>query len=409
MILASTCRARPEPWAQNEDIVMTIRRWSTTTRAVVIVIVLVLLAVFLIEIQPLIGPLILAGMLAYTLNLAVRLVTRRTPLSRKWAINLFYFLLVAIIIATPSTLVPIAVGQWETLTGQLHTVNQRLQEFIQTPLVVAGLELPLDQMFSDLTAVSTDFGSAFEGALAVVETTSLNLIRLVIIIVTGYYLLMDWRGLKDWLLRLLPQAERSDADRLIGELDLVWRAYMQGTLALGLIMAVLFIIVGYAIGLPGAVAVGIATGLLSMIPEIGPWIAGAIAVLIAFFAGSNFLPISNFWFAVLVAGIYLLVTQVKSLWLRPRVMRRFMHMNTGLVFLAIIAATLLQGILAALVVLPILATIGVLGRYIRARLLDLDPWPGDAPVAQAAIPFPEETAEDETGEVDAGAPTLDQS
>jgi predicted PurR-regulated permease PerM len=346
-------------------------------------------------------------MLAYTLNLAVRFVTHRTRLSRKWAVNLFYFVLVAIIIATPSTLVPIAVGQWQTLTGQLQTVSQRLQEFIQTPLIIAGLELPLDQMFSDLTAFSTNFGSAFESALAVVETTSLNLIRLAIIIVTGYYLLMDWPGLKDWLLRLLPEAERDDADRLFGEVDLVWRAYMQGTLALGLIMAVLFIIVGYAIGLPGAVAVGIATGILSMIPEIGPWIAGVIAVLIAFFAGSNFLPISNFWFAALVAGIYLLVTQVKSLWLRPRVMRRFMHMNTGLVFLAIIAAALLQGILAALVILPILATIGVIGRYIRARLLDLDPWPAAALISHAeTLPAGDMAPAQEAAEDDAPTPTL---
>jgi predicted PurR-regulated permease PerM len=388
---------------------MPVRRWSTITRSVVIVIVLVLLAVFVHEIQPLIAPLMLAGMLAYTLNLAVRYVTRRTPLSRKLTVNLFYFLLVAIIIATPSTLVPIVVSQWQALTGQLHTVSQQLQEFIQTPLIVGGVELPLQQMFSDLTAVTTDFSSAFDSALAVVETTSLNLIRLVIIIVTGYYLLMDWPGLKAWLLRLMPDAEREDTDRLINELDLVWRAYMQGTLALGLIMAVLFTVVGYTIGLPGAVAVGITTGVLSMIPELGPWIAGAIAILIAFFAGSNYLPISNFWFAVLVAGIYLLVTQVKSLWLRPRVMRRFMHMNTGLVFLAIIAAALLEGILAALVVLPVLATIGVLGRYLRARLLDLDPWPGDALASAMPASLPEVTAAGASDEAEAPAPTLDRS
>jgi hypothetical protein len=36
---------------------------------------------------------------------------------------------------------------------------------------------------------------------------------------------------------------------------------------------------------------------------------------------------------------------------------------------------MLQGILAALVILPILATVGLLGRYVRARLLHLEPWP----------------------------------
>ena len=209
------------------------------------------------------------------------------------------------------------------------------------------------------------------------ETTSVNLVRLLIIIVVSYYLLMDWQGLKKWLLAILPKVGRVDADRLISEIDRVWRAYMQGTLALMLIMGILFIFIGLAIGLPGAVAIGILTGFLSMIPEIGPWISGLIAVSIAFFAGSNHLPISNVWFAIVVAAIYIIVTQVKAIWLRPQVMGRFMHMNTGLVFLAIIAAVVLQGILAALVVLPILASLGVLGRYTRARLLNLEPWPAE--------------------------------
>jgi predicted PurR-regulated permease PerM len=88
--------------------------------------------------------------------------------------------------------------------------------------------------------------------------------------------------------------------------------------------------------------------------------------------------------------------QVKSLWLRPHVMGRFMHMNTGFVFVLIIGAVMLQGILGALVILPIVATVGVIGRYVRARLLNENPWPEPAPppvktpeaAAQLAPPEP---------------------
>jgi predicted PurR-regulated permease PerM len=147
-----------------------------------------------------------------------------------------------------------------------------------------------------------------------------------------------------------------------------------------IIMGILFIILGLAVGLPGAVAIGLVTGLLSMVPEVGPFASGILAVLVALFQGSNFLPIPNFWFAVIVAGIYLVVMQVKSIWLRPKVMGRFMHMNTGLVFLAIIAAVILEGVLGALIVLPILASVGTIGRYVRARLLNLDPWSAESAI-----------------------------
>jgi len=141
-----------------------------------------------------------------------------------------------------------------------------------------------------------------------------------------------------------------------------------------IMMGVFFTIVGLLIGLPGAIALGILTGLLSMVPEIGPTIAAIVAGAVALFQGSSHLPLPNFWFAVLVVGIYFVVMQLKSFWIRPLVMGRFMHMNTGIVFVAVIGAVLLFGILAALIVLPLLATASQVGYFIRCRLLGISPW-----------------------------------
>jgi len=361
------------------------------TRIVVAVIILILLAYLLVELQPLIASLIIAALLAYTLNLFVRFLRRRTRLSQRWAAGIVYFFFLAIVIATPGTLIPLAIRQTETLSQELLAIRDAIESYVAAPLVILGRTIPLDQMWRDLINVTPDFGVAADSALVVIETTSVSLLRLIIIVVTTYYLLMDWQGLRAWLFRLLPEQSRPDADRLLSQIDLAWRAYMQGTLALMLMMGIIFTIIGLAIGLPGAVPIGLLTGLFSMIPELGPTIAGIIASLVAFFLGSNVLPLSNFWFGLLVGGIYVVVMQIKSIWLRPQVMGRFMHMNTGLVFLAILAAVMLQGILAAFVILPILATVGIVGRYVWARLLNLDPWDLDQPAEAISI----ESAPDE--------------
>jgi len=77
----------------------------------------------------------------------------------------------------------------------------------------------------------------------------------------------------------------------------------------------------------------------------------------------------------LVAGItlatYLVLINLKNFWLRPYVMGRSVHMNEGLVFIAIMAATILEGIMGALLIVPVLATVAVIGEYVRRRVLGL--------------------------------------
>jgi hypothetical protein len=58
-------------------------------------------------------------------------------------------------------------------------------------------------------------------------------------------------------------------------------------------------------------------------------------------------------------------------------MGRSVHMNEALVFVAIIIATILKGILGALLVVPLLASVVVLGGYVQRRVLGLPPFEDD--------------------------------
>jgi hypothetical protein len=85
--------------------------------------------------------------------------------------------------------------------------------------------------------------------------------------------------------------------------------------------------------------------------------------------------------------------QVKAIWLRPRIMGRFLHMNEGLIFVAIIGAVVLWGILGGLIIVPALATLGAVGRYVRFRLMGLSPWPDVLPLPPPPpSPEPEKVA-----------------
>lgn len=350
-------------------------QWSLVTRIMVLCILLILGVVGLYVLRPLIPPLIVAGILAYILNPLTLRLQNRFKWRHQTATAVVYFLFLLLLVAMPSTLIPLLANELRTIANELVHVQAQIEAYVANPVIILGRIIFLDQIWRFiLEFISHSLTPATADAAHLLETTSASVTNIILVLVTAYYFLLDWHGLEQWLLSLFPEVERDDIQRLIDKTDEVWWAYVRGTFYLMLIMGVVFALVGLVIGLPGAVALGILTGLLSMIPEIGPIIAGLVATLIALVEGSYFLPLPNALFALLVAGIYFVLMQVKSFWLRPLVMGRFMHMNTGLVFVAIIGAIILQGILGALIILPILATAGIVGRYVWRRLLNLPPW-----------------------------------
>jgi hypothetical protein len=70
-------------------------------------------------------------------------------------------------------------------------------------------------------------------------------------------------------------------------------------------------------------------------------------------------------------------------------MGRSVNLNEGLVFVAIIAAVIFSGVLGALIIVPVLASAIVVGRYLRARILGLDPFPPEQPplVSETEVPL----------------------
>jgi predicted PurR-regulated permease PerM len=151
----------------------------------------------------------------------------------------------------------------------------------------------------------------------------------------------------------------------------IWMAYLRGQIVLMLIVGVVFTIVWLIMGIPGALVLGVIAGLFTLVPDVGPFIAVMLAAGVALLEGSSWIPLSNFWIAGLVIAIYLVLINAKNFFLRPIIMGRSVHMNEGLVFIVIIVATILEGILGALLVVPLLASVIVIVRYLRRKILGL--------------------------------------
>jgi predicted PurR-regulated permease PerM len=364
--------------------------WSLATRYYILTIVLLLFCVLAWTTREMFGPLVIAGLIAYILNPIANLLSERTSLSHRFAVNLVYFISLGLLIALPAILVPVLSSDIETLSQDLLAFGYQLQEISTQPLVIGGFVINLPALIPQPAESASYFIESIpENILQIIEETSRNTAWFLVIVVTIYYLLMDWDRLRDWFIGLAPDAYQAEIGQVYQEIKNVWVAYIRGQLALMFIVGVIFTLVWLLVGLPGAVILGLLTGLFSLVPEIGPLVAGILAALIALLEGSNFLELSNSWFALLVLGLYLLLINFKNIWLRPRVMGHSVNLHEGLVFIAIIAAVIFSGVLGALVIVPVLASTIVIGRYLRARIFGLDPFPPEqAPlVSETEIPI----------------------
>jgi predicted PurR-regulated permease PerM len=267
------------------------------------------------------------------------------------------------------------VRQVQNIVVDVAQFELQLEALLAEPITVLGTEIRVDDVVADLiNSTASTFTIQTSNALDFLSTTSISFAWLLIILVCTFYFLLDAYKLQNWLVALSPPDTQADARRILAEVGRIWQGYVGGTLALIIITATAMSLVYTAIGLPGAVPIGLLTGLLVVIPELGPFLAGILATTIAFFLGSDFLPVSGTTFAIITAIIHLALMQLRASWLQPRLRERYVQIHGGIVFVSILGALILGGVLSALIVIPTIATLGVLGRYARAKLFGLDPW-----------------------------------
>jgi predicted PurR-regulated permease PerM len=361
-------------------------RWNQPTRYFVVGLLILFILLFLFYIRDLLRPLIAAGFVAYLLSPVVGYFSKKTKLSRKASGNIVYFVTLALVIGLISSTIPVIISQANTIAEAFSMVVEQVQPVLMTPIVIGPFEFQLGLIIPAIQDIFTQAASpVLQDAVHFFEIVSRNAIYVLLIVVVTYYFMTDWADIREWILRITPENSRHDTRRLYWSIRSVWMHYLRGQIVLMLIVGIVFTVIYLLIGLPGAILIGALIGLLTLIPEVGPFIGTVVAVIVALLEGSTYLPISNILFALLVAAIYGVLIAIKNVWLRPFVMGRSVQMHEGLVFVAILGAVIYEGVLGALIIVPVIASIGVLGRYIRSRMLGI-------------TPFPEEKKDDQLGD-----------
>jgi HAD superfamily hydrolase (TIGR01549 family) len=350
--------------------------WSRTTKRLVTVGLIIILILLLYVFRALLPPLLLAIVLAYILKPLVDWVEKRLQVPRTLAVILVYLVVLAVLVTVPVTVVPYAVERVARLNLDLQKLTADLVGFLSQPFELFGYQLSMGDFVGDVQGTIQAMLQPFATqTVSLVFNLLSSMLWVVFIAIISFYLVKDADRLRQFLDRLAPPGYTEELQRLREEINRVWKAFFRGQVVLGFVVGIMVGISMSIVGLPNAGLMGLIAGLLEVVPTFGPVLATIPAVLIALFMGSTYLPLSNFWFAVLVLGIYVIIQQVENAYLVPRVMGRRMQLHPVVIFMGVLAGGYLAGTLGVLLAAPVIGTLRVLLTYVYAKLLDRDPFP----------------------------------
>ncbi|TEU14940.1 MAG: AI-2E family transporter, partial [Anaerolineales bacterium] len=188
-----------------------------------------------------------------------------------------------------------------------------------------------------------------------------------------FYLLKDADKLGKWIGGLVPPDYRDEAYLLYREIDGIWGTFFRAQILQCLLVGGVVGVSMAALGLQSAVIIGLIGGVVEVIPRFGHTITAIVGILFAYFAGSSYLPISNFWFALIVLIFFLVFNEIDTAYILPNLIGRRLHLPPVVVLMGVIAGASLGGVLGIFLAAPTLSTLRALSSYVYRKLLDIEP------------------------------------
>lgn len=238
-----------------------------------------------------------------------------------------------------------------TILLAIEEALQRIQTFAASGVGVQLPTLHLSELQTYLEQFKTSAQSNFQ---AILLDSFQILSEALILFVMAFYWFTDRERLEELALKMLPLRQREKFLSVFGEIETTLGAYVRGQTILCFTVGLFTFIALTALGVRSALALSFFAAVVEAIPMIGPFIGAVPAILIALLDSPEK--------ALLVIVAFIVIQQIESQILVPKVMERQVGLSPLFVLLALTSGNLLGGLLGAVVAIPIAAALKIIVR-----------------------------------------------
>lgn len=361
-------------------------RWGVTIKIVVGLSIAIGIGAMFVAFRSIIGPLLLAIMLAYFINPIIVWINQSTRLNWRLSASLVFLILLILVVGVFTAIGVVLVGQIESLfnlivnfvNNQLPILLQNLSEFSFT---IGPLQLDLSQL--NLTNLADQFlnnlqsligqagglvGAVASGAVGIVGWTAF-------VLIIAYFLVAETGRVSGNIQFLSIPGYDYDIRRMSRELGRIWNAYLRGQFVVILLVIIVASIIMSGLGVRFALAIALFTGIARLVPYVGPFSVSMITFLVAAFQSSNYFNLQQIYFALIVVIIMIVVDQIFDNIIAPRLLGQSLGVHPAGILIAALILAQLIGFVGLVLAAPVLASIRLILQYVIRKLFDQDPWP----------------------------------
>ena len=259
------------------------------------------------------------------------------------------------ILAIIALFIPIFFVAYKEIKTFLITLPEKITDVTNFLLNTEFMGHKIPEMF-DPGSILGSSSSFAQGLVNQSWSFTVAIFQLVIVSVAltmiVYYILADKAYLKKKFLEFFPPDLKDKANEILSNISNKVGGYVRAQIlsmaAVGIMMAVVLVI----LGVEYSTLLGLISGILDIIPILGPTIALGIIILVAY-------PAGIIKIILIVAG-FLLVQQISNYVVRPVLFGKLMELHPLMIFLALFLAEQFLGFWGVILSPAIAATVCVL-------------------------------------------------
>ncbi len=186
------------------------------------------------------------------------------------------------------------------------------------------------------------------GLFKLVDLTS-SLLDYLLIPFFIYYLLADYRGMRDRIDRLIPPRFRSVTTGLFVQINEVLSSYVRNQLLIAVAMGAMYSAGFVILRVPLGFTIGMVAGILNVVPYLGTLTGLALSVFFVALDGAGFGRISG------VLIIFAIVQSVEGYYMTPKLLGSRLNLHPMWVLVGLVIGGNLFGLLGIILAVPVIA------------------------------------------------------